>query len=136
MKSDAGSGLLQRYSALLKRLAEAQNLQQIRSNHVFVQQTHADVSTAAPSISCEDVAGRQLLHMLVAAQNNCLLLLSKHPHHTWGGKTLPHSTIDAACVLSSTVVALMSLMHSTDDTSREMHMIQALVENGESHTCY
>jgi hypothetical protein len=85
MDRDADRRLLQRFGGLLELLAVARNLQQVRSNLGTIQQLHAEVSAAAPAISCEDVAGQQLLHVLVAAQSNCLLLLSQHPPSTWGG---------------------------------------------------
>jgi hypothetical protein len=132
MDRDVGSRLLQRYSSLLERLAEAKHLQQVRSSHGTIQQLHADVSAAAPAISFEDVAGIQLLDMLVAAQRNCLLLLMQHPASTWGGKTLPHSTLDAICTTSSAVVALLSLMQCPDASSRQNKVIRALVEQGTS----
>jgi hypothetical protein len=134
MDREAGRRLLQRYGGLLERLAEAKNLQQIRSNNGTIQQLHADVSAAAPAISCEDVAGQQLLNVLVAAQRNCMLLLSQHPPSSFGCKILPHSTLDAVCAMSSTVVALMSLVQCPDESSRQKEVVKAMVEQVESCT--
>jgi hypothetical protein len=134
MDRDADSRLLQRYGGLLERLAAAPNLQQIRSGHNAIQQLHADVSAAAQAVSCTDVAGHQLLDMLVAAQYNCLLLLSQQPPSSWGSEALPRSTLDAVCTASSAVVALMSLMRCPDKDSRQDHVMRALMERGKSYT--